>query len=259
MCCLETICSNCLQRDLKSHLHNSLSVQVNGEIFIRGLNFKMCRFLLILIFSLCVHKFNCYQFVTKTYETLLDHFNFIEDRTFSLRYLVNETFSENERSPIFFYTGNEAKIEDFVDITGFMWRAAEELRGIVVFAEHRFYGESFPNDFELNRGYLSIEQALADFADLLIQINPNNQRPVIVFGGSYGGTLAAYMRMKYPHLVIGALASSAPVMEFPNLVPCDIYYRIITSVFKTSLNPNADGSRNKACVDNVKRFWGVLQ
>lgn len=33
----------------------------------------------------------------------------------------------------------------------------------------------------------------------------------IVYGGSYSGNLAAWMRQKYPHIVFAAVPSSAPV------------------------------------------------
>lgn len=118
-----------------------------------------------------------------------------------------------------------------------------------------FGNESYKDPQHL--GYLTSEQALADFADLLMKINADGKRPVIAFGGSYGGMLAAYFRMKYPHLVTGALASSAPVMQFPGIVPCDIFNRILTSVFKVSLDRHADGSSNTLCVDNIKKFWDV--
>jgi PREDICTED: similar to prolylcarboxypeptidase len=57
--------------------------------------------------------------------------------------------------------------------------------------------------------YLSIERALYDFAEVIMNMKENDPKakhsPVIMFGGSYGGMLAAWFRMKYPHLVEGSV------------------------------------------------------
>jgi len=59
---------------------------------------------------------------------------------------------------------------------------------------------------------------MEDYVALLVKLKQDDptlkDRATILFGGSYGGMLAAWMRMKYPHMFQGALASSAPVLWF---------------------------------------------
>ena len=65
--------------------------------------------------------------------------------------------------------------------------------------QHRFYGESKPfgNDSYNSAktlGYLTSTQALADFAILIRSLKHNlsaEDAPVVVFGGSYGGSKSA--------------------------------------------------------------------
>lgn len=66
-----------------------------------------------------------------------------------------------------------------------------------------------------NLKYLSVEQSLADLAYFVKEITKdeglNGTGGVIVVGGSYAATMATWFRQKYPHLVKGAWASSAPM------------------------------------------------
>ena len=62
--------------------------------------------------------------------------------------------------------------------------------------QHRYYGDSLPfGDDSYNsaetQGYLTSTQALADFAILITSLKRNlsaESAPVVVFGGSYGGS-----------------------------------------------------------------------
>uniref|UniRef100_A0A7E4WA13 Lysosomal Pro-X carboxypeptidase n=1 Tax=Panagrellus redivivus TaxID=6233 RepID=A0A7E4WA13_PANRE len=174
----------------------------------------------------------------------LDHFSFGNNQTFNLRYFINLK-SYSPGGPILFYTGNEGNLEGFAENTGFMFDIAPELNAAVVFGEHRFYGKTKPFGKDSyasvkNLGYLSSEQALADFAVLLDYLK-NTRIPgaknssVIAFGGSYGGMLAAWFRIKYPHIVTGAIAGSAPVFWFENAnVDPKSFSRIVTRTFERS-------------------------
>lgn len=91
-------------------------------------------------------------------------------------------------------------------------------RGALILAlEHRFYGPSQPTgDLTVaSLRHLSSAQALADAARFVAHAKrefgiPDGARWV-AFGGSYPGMLASWLRLKYPHLVHAAVASSAPV------------------------------------------------
>ena len=118
-----------------------------------------------------------------------------------------------------------------------MWDIAPEFRALIIFAEHRYYGRSLPfgpkslkPDPRFN-SFLSSEQALADYAELLFHLKAElagaDKSAVIAFGGSYGGMLAAWFRVKYPHICDGAIAGSAPVNQFDT--PCDAFGRIVTA------------------------------
>ncbi|XP_076177108.1 lysosomal Pro-X carboxypeptidase [Ptiloglossa arizonensis] len=198
-----------------------------------------------------------YKYQIKTIDMPVDHFSFSVSDTFKLRYLVNNTWQQENNAPIFFYTGNEGNIETFAQNTGFMWEIAPDFGALLIFSEHRYYGESLPygnksyTDFQ-KLGYLTSEQALADFIDLIqyLRSNPKNAHsPVIVFGGSYGGMLSSWIRMKYPHIVQGAIASSAPILHFTGIVECEAAARIIQLDFK-----KADPS----CPKLIRKSWNAI-
>jgi len=77
--------------------------------------------------------------------------------------------------------------------SGLLWELAEQHSAMIVWMEHRYYGESKPFPLETirnNMGYLTTEQAMADYAGLLWMMKQDLNEPnlpVIGFGGSYGG------------------------------------------------------------------------
>ncbi|GFQ01709.1 lysosomal pro-x carboxypeptidase [Phtheirospermum japonicum] len=201
----------------------------------------------------------------KYFTQILDHFNYnpISYLKFQQRYLINDKHwgGPKTKHPIFVYTGNEGDIEWFAQNTGFMFETAPRFRALLVFIEHRFYGKSIPfggskkiaysNTTTL--GYLSSTQALADYATLILDLKKNltaTDCPVVVFGGSYGGMLAAWFRLKYPHVAAGALASSAPILNFDKITSPYSFNDIITRDFK---------SESENCYKVIKGSWQEIE
>ncbi|KAG0423995.1 hypothetical protein HPB47_000250 [Ixodes persulcatus] len=109
----------------------------------------------------------------------VDHFGYANNDTFQMRYLVADQYWDHDGGPIFFYTGGEGNIE--------------------AFANKSYSGPS-------RHGYLTVEQALADYAYLLTHFKAHvpgaGDSKVVSFGGSYGGMLAAWFRFRYPHVTM---------------------------------------------------------
>ncbi|KAL2729995.1 lysosomal Pro-X carboxypeptidase [Vespula maculifrons] len=198
-----------------------------------------------------------YKYEIKTFEVPVDHFSFAVKDKFNIRYLVNDTWQRENNAPIFFYTGNEGDIEVFAENTGFMWEIAPEFGATVIFAEHRYYGESMPFGNKslidpAHWGYLTSQQAIADYVDLIEHLRSDENKkhsPVIVFGGSYGGMLSSWMRMKYPHIVQGAIAASAPILQFTGVSSCESFARITTSSYRAACD---------TCPKLIQRSWNVI-
>lgn len=127
-------------------------------------------------------------------------------------------------SPIFLYIGGEGRLSPRSVASGLAAKLAEEHNALLLSLEHRFYGESVPEDGLTTKSlrFLSSQQALHDavrFIEHLTIIGERHGggldlsavRQLFTIGGSYPGSLSAWMRLKFPHLVTAALASSAPV------------------------------------------------
>ena len=148
------------------------------------------------------------------FDQKVDHFSENAD-TFKQRYWVDGTYAKNTDSPVLYVICGEATCGGASDMEPIN-NEAKRLGAYLVALEHRYYGYSIPtidlsND---NLKFLSQEQAIEDLAEFQkfaiekLQLHGK----WVAIGGSYSGSLSAFYRMKHPDLVVGSLASSAPVL-----------------------------------------------
>jgi lysosomal Pro-X carboxypeptidase len=201
-------------------------------------------------------------------EQPVDHFSFSAppagNGSWMQRWLVNdEYFRSDGTGAVFFYVGNEGDVGLYADHTGLIWENAAAAGALIVFAEHRYYGLSNPfgTASSLWLEYLTHEQALADYAALMYALRTKfypatADAPIIVFGGSYGGKLAAWMRLKYGGTVAGAISASAPVLFFEGASPDPGNFEQFWQVVTRDMTPAAGAA--PACSANVRAAWDAI-
>ncbi|KAK1118585.1 hypothetical protein K0M31_014891 [Melipona bicolor] len=181
----------------------------------------------------------------------VDHFNPRDNRTWSMRYLENSRYFK-ENGPILIMIGGEWAISRGFLETGLMYELASTHNAIMYYTEHRYYGKSKPTKDTSSQSlqYLSVDQALADLARF-IETKKSTEgfenSTVVVFGGSYSGNVATWLRLKYPHLVQGALASSAPIFAKADFYE---YYEVVTESLRRY---------SQKCVDKVKAAFEAVE
>uniref|UniRef100_A0A915D4A1 Uncharacterized protein n=1 Tax=Ditylenchus dipsaci TaxID=166011 RepID=A0A915D4A1_9BILA len=141
------------------------------------------------------------------FEQKYDQFNQTDTRTYQQHYFVNWKFHDNQTNSaqpvVFLQIGGEGEIpKRWVCLENYTYMVlAKENNAIVVQLEHRFFGKNL-NMTDLstsNLQYLTTEQALADIAAFIPAFSEANKlvNPRwVAFGGSYPGSLAAWLRIK---------------------------------------------------------------
>ncbi|EFA80323.1 Putative serine protease [Heterostelium album PN500] len=158
------------------------------------------------------------------FDQQVDHYDPLNTATFKQQYFVNDTYWTTG-GPVFLLLGGEGPAS-VTSVTGhFVINTyAQQFGALIVSVEHRFYGKSSPSK-TLATEYLNLlttQQALADFANfrqfIAAKYNVPSTTKWVSFGGSYSGSLSAWLRLKYPQLIDAAIATSAPVqpqLDFP--------------------------------------------
>ncbi|KAJ9590369.1 hypothetical protein L9F63_016606, partial [Diploptera punctata] len=179
------------------------------------------------------------------FDQQLDHFNPTDMRTWKQRYFTNASFHV-PGGPVFLMIGGEGTASPKWMVQGQWINYAQKYKALCFQLEHRFYGKSHPtSDLSTkNLVYLSSEQALADLAYFIRGMTEKYRLPAdtkwIAFGGSYPGSLAAWLRAKYPYLVHGSMSASGPLLAIADFKE---YFEVVRDdllLYKTS------------CIDAVK-------
>jgi len=155
------------------------------------------------------------------FEQRLDHFNPMNVKTWQQRYFSSFQFYE-EDGPVFIQIGGEGAASDGWLDYGAWIEWAKEQKAALFILEHRYYGKSHPTSSLKTEElvWLSSRQAQNDLATFIESMTRTHgfTGPWIAFGGSYPGSMAAWVREKFPHLIQGSVSSSGPLLAKVNFI-----------------------------------------
>ncbi|SPP83757.1 blast:Putative serine protease K12H4.7 [Drosophila guanche] len=188
----------------------------------------------------------------------VDHFDALNNQTWQMRYYRNGKYHRN-RGPIFIFVGGEWSISPGFLVTGLTHDMAVENAGMLFYTEHRYYGPSLPHgeqSFQLDQlQHLSIYQSLADLAHFIRfqkKENPRlRQSKVILVGGSYSGSMVAWMTQLYPDLIAASWASSAPLLAKADFYE---YMEVVSHSIRLSYGQNCSTRIQKGFHHLAKLF-----
>ncbi|XP_026730263.1 putative serine protease K12H4.7 [Trichoplusia ni] len=185
------------------------------------------------------------------FEVKLDHFNDSDHRTFNMSY-DKDLASFKPGGPVVLHLApgyDVPHVHAPSKVSGIL----QEIHPAYFSLEQRYYGSSkpFQNPTVDDLKYLTSKQVLADMAQALKIIKASDKfknSKVIVYGSTYGATLAVWMKLLYPDLVDAAYASSAPLLAKKDFSE---HFEVITKIVKTYVSQD--------CVDQISAFFKFVQ
>lgn len=164
-------------------------------------------------------------------------------------------------APILMEVGGEWTVT--ASPNGAVAELAAEMGALVVYLEHRYYGQSLPSnltDRTAMKRYLTVEQAIADTASFihyfeqLMCADPNASsrcaRSWTIVGGSYAGALVSWITVVHGKLLTATWSSSGVVNAIFNFTAfdatvataigpvCSAAVRAVTAAFETAWAAN---------------------
>jgi len=199
----------------------------------------------LLISCLVLGTLGTTPYQVTSFDQIVDHFSnetSLHDQKWSQKVLIDNSswLGAEKQGPIIFLAGCEADIESLYLGQGFFNQVIKpEIGAFAIYAEHRYFGASMPfgaDSFNLdNLKFLTADQTIEDFAAIIKHYKNEvlncTDCPVITFGGSYCGQLAAWLRMRYPALVDAAVTSSASLRTYSEVVDTEAFYASSTNAF----------------------------